>query len=228
MPIKEVAENKEENSLEFYSFDTFTNFVQSENLENLSEIKSIFSFDSAKFSPINEKVHLMISDHDDTFLCKETILHSFTISPKQEEITYFAIYDKETKFCSICFENVNFADKHYLRCGHVFHLNCISEWLKLNNICPNCKQIPIELNINILNENFSLFSAADFSDIIISDDIRDNRILRSIHERNSLINDITLFIEVVDRHRYIVIIIIYIFFYVSYKVMMIFQGYTYF
>jgi len=226
LPMLEEAENKEENSLELDNFDTFTKFVGSENLENLLELKSIYSFDSAKFSPINEKRHFIITDLDDAFLSKEKTVNSFKISPNQEELTYFAIYAKETKSCSICFENVNFTDKHYLRCGHVFHFNCISEWLKVKNICPICKQVPIEININILNENFSLFSAADFSDIIMSDDIRDNRILRSIHERNNLINDITLFIEVVDRHRYIVIFIIYIFFFLSYKVLMIFQGFN--
>ena len=39
--------------------------------------------------------------------------------------------------CSVCLdENCN----AYLSCGHVFHNECISAWLKKNGQCPLCRQ----------------------------------------------------------------------------------------
>jgi len=43
--------------------------------------------------------------------------------------------------CSICFEKINFQDRHFLHCGHCFHCNCINTWLELGKYeCPLCKQ----------------------------------------------------------------------------------------
>lgn len=46
----------------------------------------------------------------------------------------------EEKVCTVCFEQVEFADKFYLCCGHMFHLTCIKEWLKRVKICPICRK----------------------------------------------------------------------------------------
>ena len=44
--------------------------------------------------------------------------------------------------CSICYSNyeVNKCAVIMPGCHHVFHLNCLSEWLKLKPLCPNCKR----------------------------------------------------------------------------------------
>jgi len=43
--------------------------------------------------------------------------------------------------CSICLEEVEFYRRKRLECNHVFHYNCIKEWSKQNNSCPNCRKI---------------------------------------------------------------------------------------
>jgi hypothetical protein len=42
--------------------------------------------------------------------------------------------------CSICLEDVEVYTRKRLSCNHVFHYNCIKEWCKSNNTCPNCRQ----------------------------------------------------------------------------------------
>ena len=47
-------------------------------------------------------------------------------------------------FCPICLEEYN--DKETickLNCNHIFHKECIKEWFKKNNNCPNCRKIII-------------------------------------------------------------------------------------
>src|SRR4051794_23624770 len=42
--------------------------------------------------------------------------------------------------CSVCL--AAFApesQKRKLDCGHVFHLNCIKQWLNIKPTCPNCR-----------------------------------------------------------------------------------------
>ena len=40
--------------------------------------------------------------------------------------------------CCICLQNLD-TDKHFLRCAHSFHNECIKEWLKRSNKCPICR-----------------------------------------------------------------------------------------
>ena len=50
---------------------------------------------------------------------------------------YYHIGDK--KECSICLENIN--KNHLIRvlkCFHIYHDECISEWLNKKKICPEC------------------------------------------------------------------------------------------
>nr|CCC93585.1 predicted zinc finger protein [Trypanosoma congolense IL3000] len=42
--------------------------------------------------------------------------------------------------CAVCLEQFSSDDKvHEIKCGHVFHCNCIRHWLSLNNRCPTCR-----------------------------------------------------------------------------------------
>jgi E3 ubiquitin-protein ligase DOA10 len=56
--------------------------------------------------------------------------------------------DGADKTCPICFEDFQEnEDVIPLPCNekHIFHDNCITEWLKNNNACPLCKK-PIDEN----------------------------------------------------------------------------------
>jgi hypothetical protein len=41
--------------------------------------------------------------------------------------------------CSICFENAEGNVLKVPECEHMFHEDCLSGWLRVKPICPNCK-----------------------------------------------------------------------------------------
>ncbi len=57
--------------------------------------------------------------------------------------------DPEKKNCIICLEDFKNGDKAIiLPCIHLFHTNCIKNWLKTQNTCPICKFKLTGENIN--------------------------------------------------------------------------------
>jgi len=43
--------------------------------------------------------------------------------------------------CAICLNNLKVDEQqHRLSCSHLFHNNCINEWLRMNASCPTCRQ----------------------------------------------------------------------------------------
>ncbi|EFN90054.1 TRAF-interacting protein [Harpegnathos saltator] len=43
--------------------------------------------------------------------------------------------------CTICRDNfIQSDDIAVTRCGHVFHVNCLSRWLTRSNSCPECRE----------------------------------------------------------------------------------------
>ena len=42
--------------------------------------------------------------------------------------------------CTICLSNDSDIEWVKLNCNHMFHRECISEWLSINNTCPICRE----------------------------------------------------------------------------------------
>jgi len=46
----------------------------------------------------------------------------------------------EAHDCSVCMDTIpEKIHVHKLRCRHVFHLECLNEWMKRSMNCPNCR-----------------------------------------------------------------------------------------
>lgn len=52
-----------------------------------------------------------------------------------------ATKQEEEELCSICYYNLKEGEEiHRLPCKHIFHCECIKEWLMKERVCPMCKQ----------------------------------------------------------------------------------------
>ncbi|KAL5287770.1 TRAIP family protein [Megaselia abdita] len=49
--------------------------------------------------------------------------------------------------CLICTDHLLYEDVHVTNCGHMFHLKCISDWIKRSKSCPQCRKKCSEANI---------------------------------------------------------------------------------
>jgi hypothetical protein len=60
------------------------------------------------------------------------------------------INNNEITICSICLTEIKDDNKtSILNCEHMFHNNCITQWLILHNYCPICKLVePKKINFN--------------------------------------------------------------------------------
>ena len=67
--------------------------------------------------------------------CTIIVLHHLKIYVQKQNLT--------EQTCSICIEPVKNIP---LICGHAFHDECVLEWFKNNNTCPNCRHIIMDLN----------------------------------------------------------------------------------
>lgn len=66
--------------------------------------------------------------------------HTYYSKVKSEEEIDFIPEECSHEECSICFEEILNNDLKSLKCGHYFHKNCIDSWLKINPICPYCRE----------------------------------------------------------------------------------------
>jgi len=50
-------------------------------------------------------------------------------------------FSEENKYCTICQSNYEVGEQYLmLMCLHRFHQPCVSEWFKLKDTCPICKE----------------------------------------------------------------------------------------
>ena len=62
---------------------------------------------------------------------------NYTEKKNEHVIAQKTAYCNEEFECSICLNSSTCGGK--LKCGHIFHENCINKWFEFKNTCPNCR-----------------------------------------------------------------------------------------
>ena len=57
----------------------------------------------------------------------------------EQEKEHLLEVSKQNRKCCFCLDKICCDDAKPLRCGHEFHKNCINQWLKKKNSCPECR-----------------------------------------------------------------------------------------
>ena len=88
----------------------------------------------------------------------------FHLSADERTFEYKKKHVSKNEQCSICFDNIYLKDDcTKTMCGHMFHFECLREWNKLNQNCPNCRTGLFSKDIyvnNILIYNMFLLKKA--------------------------------------------------------------------
>ena len=72
----------------------------------------------------------------------EEVKYQYKIKNKKVKVFYMVdINNINQECCTICLEKPDKAIQ--LKCGHVFHKECINQWLPKNKTCPNCRELII-------------------------------------------------------------------------------------
>ena len=85
---------------------------------------------------------------------KKELWNNMTMGDKKSLFSWVSIddinkLDPEKRNCVICLEDFKSGEKAtLLPCVHLFHKNCIKNWLKSKNSCPICKFELTRENIN--------------------------------------------------------------------------------
>ena len=127
-----IIDNKNRNeSLKIISIENSENSENSENNENRNAIETT-----------------LISIRDSIYISKSKDKDKLEEIPEININGTSELEKLKTKNCTICLEDFKVKDKViYLPCFHLFHKDCIINWVKLNSTCPLCK-ININENIN--------------------------------------------------------------------------------
>lgn len=111
-------------------------------------VKNTFSLSSRisrKQKPIISKVYLK----------RKNRRRSKGVYEITKEIS-IAFSSTSTNFtCIICLEEIPFAQRHFLHCGHFYHCECIRQWKEVDtqnrNKCPLCHRSQFECPANIMD-----------------------------------------------------------------------------
>lgn len=112
----------------------------------------LYDYDNKNWTPFATKIAAFVSD-------KELEGEHFTLEA-EEGIGKLYVMDETRGWsasiwnadcqpqrtsdpCSLCFENLpdNAAVLLGMKCGHVFHKDCLTEWIWNNANCPNCRAV---------------------------------------------------------------------------------------
>jgi hypothetical protein len=88
--------------------------------------------------------------------------------------------------CPVCFEDVQFSNRHMTTCHHVFHQECIRKWFETSDECPICRREQIEDPFILFKHNIRNTMSENYMDAIRSleeDVTRYRRRLRALRDR---------------------------------------------
>lgn len=116
---------KHDEIMKFMKFMSFqTDFFQNATFGKHLKRKRTSSSTSAQRGPLE----------------KLQFIQSYNLRPEQRSFS-----DCKNQECSICLKPMLSKKPVKTECDHVFHLDCINSWKKINNSCPLCKKKPLVL-----------------------------------------------------------------------------------
>ena len=152
-----------------------------------------------EFNHLTQAFNKFIRDMNDKSKSDlEIIQYNFSHDELNKVLKYLNNFS-DVKTRKKCFDKINFQDKHYLHCGHVYHCLCINKWLDLgHDECPTCKQ--------------DIDCDKDSSDTISLDEDDENNYQININENNDnrLRNENRIIITRSNKKEILLIFIIYI------------------
>lgn len=102
-------------------------------IDNLSN-DCIVCYDSSDYSDSNsDNISLIIYEDED----EEIYMNNFKYLNNKEDVINNDLLKKYKKLYNYKSIKRKFV---LLNCGHKFHLNCITKWIKIKNECPLCKK----------------------------------------------------------------------------------------
>ena len=127
--------NSRINNPQFVNINNSNILGMSDSILSNSNLSGLPIMDSLNFSINNLSLH---SSYNDDSL-ENSIDEEDLKEIPENEINNVDKLDQGKKKCVICLENFKNGEKgSFLPCVHLFHSDCIKNWLKTNNTCPIC------------------------------------------------------------------------------------------
>jgi hypothetical protein len=89
-----------------------------------------------------EQMNQAMLESRDIFDETDTVVKNDSAVLRQNSQRYSTvkIKDKRKQVCCVCMENFSCnQDVFFLPCKHIFHHDCLSEWIRYKNECPTCR-----------------------------------------------------------------------------------------
>ncbi len=110
----------------------FYGIVSLEKISNISSIFYILSYSNFVF------LLLKLYSTEYIQLINNRVYPTMIIKIESERI------EDTEEICSICLEQLKYTEVYKTKCGHMFHIECIKNYININNFtevnCPNCRQ----------------------------------------------------------------------------------------
>ena len=104
--------------------------------ESPSNDTLLTSPDSFASSPSFDDVSPLASDNDNDLYHQ----HAFSTPKQNNNVIEIFDEDDEDNLCTICMLDVEDGERvGVLPCDHLFHADCLKEWIKRRNVCPLCQ-----------------------------------------------------------------------------------------